>query len=291
MSKHVKPTPEELEANRLKALEDLENIEEDKPEDHEEPKDEDQPEDDEPNTEEDDDESEGDEDDYDGEDNDDEEDADEPVKPEPKKVEKKKEDTNYKKKFVESSREAQVLHAKNKKVNEAIQKATEVSEPTDQEMEAIYSDWEDLSEFEKRMAKKAEHNERFKNTLLEATNQFKDMDAWQEKVDTFVDDPANLVKYPELDGREEEFKMFVTKPTRMNVDFEDLIPAFLFNAERTKKAKPKKKGSMFPSGSGGEKKAKPNDGKISQSEAAQLRKTDYAKYKQYVTSGKIRSTF
>lgn len=195
---------------------------------------------------------------------------------------------DYKEKFVASSREAQVLHAKNKKVNEAIDKAAELPEPTEEELRAEYSDWEVMSDFEKKLAKDSLISTRRFALLHEATKEFKDIDAWNDKVDKFIVDPKVLVDYSELEGRIEEFKIFATKPTRRGVDFEDLISAFLYDI--TKKMKPKQKGQMFPTGSGGpNEKPKPGGGKITIEEARTLRKTDYNKFKELLKAGKIES--
>jgi hypothetical protein len=306
--KEEKPTKEELEANSAKALEEIEKLEEggktiddyDTNKIIEEEDDTDDSDDD--IVDDDGDSSDGDNDDGDeeesedesGEDRGDEEEVrDESKDDEKRTVDQKKPETaeEWKEKFTHSSREAQILHAKNKKVNEAIEEASKIEPPTEDEMKGIYSDWEEMTEFEKRMAKDNEANKRFKESITKVTTEFSNMDKWQQKVDTFLDDPANLSKYPGIDGREEQFKMFATKQSRVNVDFEDLIPAFLFKAGEKRKAG-KSKGKMFPTGKGGaKKKSRANDGKISQAAARQLRKNDYNKWRQFVSAGKIRSEF
>lgn len=214
--------------------------------------------------------------------------------PEPKETEIKEtqeeepkveeEEVDYRKKFTESSREAQVLYSKNKKMAEAIERAGEVAEPTDDELKAEYAEWEDMSDFERRIAKENLINKRRFDAISEATKDFKDMDAWNGKVDDFLADPETLVKYPELDGLVEEFKIFTAKPTRRGVDFDDLISAFLFEREKI----PGKKGRMFETGSsGGTDKPQPKSDKISTAESMRLRQTDYKKYLEFLRAGKI----
>lgn len=191
-----------------------------------------------------------------------------------------------KKKSVASAQEAQVLHAKNKKINEALDKASQLPDPTEEEMTVEYPDWEMMSDFEKKMAKDSLISKRRFNALNEVTKEFKDLEKWQGKVEAFIGDPKTLTAHSELEGREDEFRLFATKPTRRGIDFSDLVSAFLYNTE---KARPqKKKGKMFETGTGGPTAPpKKGRGKISIEEARILRTTDYKKYIQYLKAGKI----
>jgi hypothetical protein len=249
---HTKPTSEELEANIKKAAEELE-----KPEVKEEPKTEEPQEETKEEKEE--------------------------VKEEVKET---KEEIDYKKKFVESTREAQILHAKNKKVIESLDKAMSLNEVTEEELQTEYANWDELSEFEQKMAKDSLLNKKRLASLSEITKETKDIETWQGKVSEFISDPKTLTSIPELEGREEEFKLFATKPTRRGVDFDDLVAAFLYDIE--KKRPPKQKGAMFESGTGGEK-TKPKSDKLSVEEGRKLRLTDYKKYTEYLRAGKIES--
>jgi hypothetical protein len=205
-----------------------------------------------------------------------------------KKNEKEVETVDYKKKFSESTREAQVLHAKNRKINEAMEKARELGQPTDEEMAKEYAEWDVMDEVSRKLAKKEYLNDRRFAMLDEVTKESKDIDAWNEKVDKFITDPRVLSDHPELEGKEEDFKAFSTKPTRRGVDFEDLVAAFLFDA--TKK-QIKHKGAMLETSGGGEKSKPKEAGKISIDEARTLRQTDYTKYKEYLRAGKIENDF
>ena len=192
-----------------------------------------------------------------------------------------------KKKSIASSQEALILHAKNKKTNEALLKAREVPEPTEEEMKAEYPDWEAMSDFEQKMAKQTLlANKRFA-VLDEVAEEFKDSEKHKEKIDGFLDDPKTLVDYPELEGREDEFKLFTAKPTRRGIEFKDLVSAFLYNASAEKSKQKKKKGKMFPDGVAGPSEPGKKAGKISIEDAILLKKTDFKKYKSMLMSGKI----
>ena len=200
-----------------------------------------------------------------------------------------KPEVNYKKKFVESTREAQVLYAKNKKINDAFDKAKDLPDPTEDDMKAEYTDWDVMSDFEKKMAKDTMISKKRFEAIGEVNRGFKEIEEWQAKIDAFSDDPNSLVDNPKLEGKMEEFKAFATKPSRRGVDFEDLIPAFLYSEDQEK---PKNKGKMFETGTGGPAtKSKPKSDKISIEEARSLRETDYSKYKELLKAGKIKSDF
>ena len=188
-----------------------------------------------------------------------------------------------KKRYQDSSREALTLHSKNKKLTEAIDKAGEV-EVTQEELVKEYPEWEMMTDFEKKMARESLETKKFKENLKEATKEFKELDAWNGKVDSYLSDPETLIKIPALEGKEEEFKFFASKDSRRGADLTDLANLFILTEG---KSQPKKKGSMMPSGTSGAK-TKPNDGMISQSEADVLRRTNFKQYLNILKAGKIR---
>jgi len=192
---------------------------------------------------------------------------------------------NYKKKFVDSSRENQKIYAKNRKLNEAIDVAGDIKEPTDKEMKKEYGDWEDMSDFEKKMAKDSIISSRRFEMIEKASEEGKKIDKWNEKVDGFIEDPQTLIDTPELEGKQEEFKIFATEETNNSVSFKVLVSAFLHEQS---KSKVKNKGKMFPTGSGGPaKKSKPKLLTVDQGRA--LMKSNYSEYKKKLLAGKIES--
>lgn len=200
-------------------------------------------------------------------------------------VREKQEEIDYQKKFSESSREALVLHAKNKKLSEAIEQAGSIEPPTDEDMKAEFPEWEEMTTVEQRLAKDNIWNKRKFEAINKASQEGKDIDAWNAKVDTFIDDPKTLIDNPELEGKIDEFKVFATKPTRRGVDFQDLILAF--NGERAKK-KVDHKGQMFETGEHRSKeKVSLKPKLLTPEEGAILMKKDYAKYKELLMAGKI----
>ena len=202
-------------------------------------------------------------------------------------IEPEKEETpDYKKKFSESSREAQKIHAKNRKLNEAISEAGNIDDPSEEELQKEYSDWDILSDFEKKLAREALISSRRFNMISKAAEEGKKIDKWNEDVDKFVEDPANLITYPDLEGKQDDFRLFANKEKYNSVPFDVLVPAFLHESQKTTKAP--NKGKMFERGTGGPNEGRDkNAGKITVEEAANLMKTNYNKYKELLTAGKI----
>lgn len=268
MPKHVKPTSEELEANTKKAAEELEAMDEESKEEVEEKEEEEETKEKETEKE-----------------------TEEKTEEKPEEKEEveevEEENLDYKKKFVESAREAQILHAKNKKINEALEKAVKSPEPEENELKKEYSDWDVMSDFEKKLARDNFRNTKRFQALEQIAVEGKNLEEWQTKVDGFIDDPKTLVDNPLLDGKQDDFKLFATKPTRRGLDFEDLVSAFLYNASKKPKSK---KGGMFETGSGGTN-VKSKSSKLSAKEAKTLRETDYGKYKELLLAGKLESGF
>ena len=170
---------------------------------------------------------------------------------------------------------------------DAISKAGEVQEPTEEELKAEYSDWDEMTDTEKRLAKRSLHDSKKLQAITESAKEFKDIDEWNNKVDKFLADPETLINHPALDGKEEDFKAFVTtKTSRMGADFEDLVASFLY--AESQKPPVKNKGKMFENGSGGKDgKIKPKNDKISVADSIIIRKTNYKKYLELLKAGKI----
>jgi hypothetical protein len=209
--------------------------------------------------------------------------------PEPSKTEEEEEPEapekpDYEEKFKNSSAEALLIRSKTKKLTEVIEKAGDVPAPTEEEMMAEYPEWDVMSDFEKKLAIKNTTNDRRFEAISEATKEFKSIDTWNKKIDDYLADSEVLANHQELEGKEEEFKVFASKPSRRGADFEDLVSAFLY----TRPEPVKHTGKMFEVGSGGiNEKPKPKSNKISVADSMILRKTDYKKYLSYLKKGLI----
>lgn len=261
---HVKPSKEELKANALKAAEEFEKIDE-TPKETPEPT---------PPTEEPKEEQK-------------EEVKEEVVEEAPKeetppevKEEEEKEVVDYKKKYVDSSRGAQALLEKDKQMNDAIDKASQLPPPTDEEMTVIYPDWDVMSDSEKRVAIKTELADRKFELLHKASVANKSITEWHGAVDKFIENPKTMINYPELEGKQEEFRIYAAKPTYKNADFHLIVKSFLFDNEKVKASKPKNEGSMFPKGTAGPTVKDNPTNTISLQELTNIRNSNYKLYKE-----------
>jgi len=287
MPKHTKPTQQQLDENIDNAAKDLEKLDPNAPDPNDESLEAQKPDEtskkDTPEPEEEDkaseDDSEGEEDDTQDEkqnDTGDEEPEEEEVAPSP----------DYKKRYVESTKEAQILSAKNRKVTEALEESQKAKDPTEEELKNEYSEWDVMSETEKKLARDNLRSSKRFEALDNITKEIRNIDVWTEKVEKYLDDPKTLTDNPQLEGQTEEFKIFATKPTRQGVDFEDLVSAFSFDITKTKAVKSRKK--MFEKGSSGlNEKSKPKSDKISFEEATALKETNYDRYIEKLKTGKI----
>ncbi len=202
------------------------------------------------------------------------------------KEEVAKQDVDYKKKFVESTREAQILYAKNAKIYDAVDKANSLPEPTEEELRVANPEWDDMSVIEKRLATDNLKYKRSLDLLGTVTKESKELETWHKTVDTFVEDPKSLINYPDLEGKVEEFKEFASKKSRKGVDFDTLVGKFLYDISQSK---PKHKGEMFPTGSGGAKEKPKVSDKVSMETALNIRDTNYNEYVRLLKAGKIES--
>jgi len=209
----------------------------------------------------------------------------EPETPEQPKETPEEEKDRLKKENKASAREAQKIYAKNRVLNQAIIDAEGMPEPTEEELQKEYPDWDVMSDVERSLAKETVVSRNWRSKIKDASDQASKIEKWNESVETFTDDPKTLVENPDLEGKTEEFKEFATKSENNSVPFKILIGAFL-HEQSTKKVE--HKGKMFEEGNGGPNdKPQPTSGKISLEEAGKLRQTDYAKYKEYLKAGKI----
>ncbi len=212
----------------------------------------------------------------------------EPIKEEPKpepQADPSKE--LYKKKFSASSRENQKIYAKNRVINKALMEADDVPEPTEEELQTEYKDWELASDNERIALKEALISKRWRQTIVKAKEQATKIEKWNESVDEFTDDPITLNENPELEGKIEEFREFAKQETNNSVPFKILVSAFLHDHQTNKVHN---KGKMFERGLGGaNERVEPKGDTLTLEEARVLRQTDYPKYKEKLMAGKIKS--
>jgi len=195
----------------------------------------------------------------------------------------KKEVKEKTKKLSASARENQKIYAKNRVINKALIEAEEAPEPTKEELEKEFKDWDVMSDTERVFAKETVISRNWRSTIKQAKDQAEKIEKWNESVDEFVEDPVTLNDNPDLEGKTEEFKAFAKEESNNSVPFNILVGAFLHEKS---KVTPKKE-KMFETGSGGPKEKLRTSDKISLEESRKLRENDYDKWKQLLKEGKI----
>ena len=189
--------------------------------------------------------------------------------------------TDYKARYRGSTQEAQVLAAKNKEFVNAVDEASKLPEPTDEDMVKEYGDdWDMMDSVQKKMAKKTYTSERKFAIVNEAAQKTKKTEEWMDSVQKFTSDPVTVTKYPQLQGHEVEFEQFCSVPSRTGVNFDDLVKAFSFDIKPVRQQRK----SLFEIKGGGEI-AKPKE--LTPEEASYLRIHNQKKYKELVKRGKI----
>lgn len=189
------------------------------------------------------------------------------------------------KKLSASARENQKIYAKNRVINNALAEADEIPEPTEEELQSEYKDWDLASDFEKISLKEALISKRWRSKISEAKEQATKIEKWNDSVEEFVDDPKTLIDTPELEGKTEAFKQFAQDEANNSVPFKILVSAFLHDNSINKKSN---KGRMFERAKGGSnERPQLKNGKISLEEARVLREKNYPKYKEKLEAGLI----
>lgn len=197
---------------------------------------------------------------------------------------------DYKEKFANSSREAQVLMEQNKQLQKQLDEFAQPKEVTEEELKKEYPDWEDLTDFEKKLAKQNLEMRNELHSVKKHSSEYVNERRHKAAISKFLETNEALGDkgVPQLKGREEEFSEFAQKNSRKGLEPEVLAKIFLF--ENPEPTKSKKRGSLFNAGSGNgnQQKAKKNQGdKITAEEARKLRTTNQRKYQELARAGKL----
>lgn len=203
-------------------------------------------------------------------------------------VEDKPEPIDYKEKFRESSREALALHFKNEKLINTIDEASQLTEPTEKELQdyakELGAEYDDLDTFSQNIIKKNLLNERRFETINKVNKEYKNVQEWVNKVDDFMGATETIAQYPEIVDNADEFRKFSLKQSRRGADLQDLATAFLYGLG--KNSTQKKKGSMLMSGNRGN--PTPQEKRIDERQVASLRQKNPKEYRRLIKMGKIK---
>jgi hypothetical protein len=195
---------------------------------------------------------------------------------------------DYKQKFVDSQREAILLAERNKVKEAQINSLTKTDTPTDEAMRQVYPEWDELNEVTKKALIKQEAQEMRQRRIEAQQQEITARQQLDDKLDDFLENPPQ--EFKKLEGKETEFRRFAKRKNNIGLSLETLAKAFLFDAEdETPTTQPNPQPmtrEALPTGSGGPR-GPIKEKKISIEEAAEIRKTDYKRYKELLDSNQI----
>ena len=204
-----------------------------------------------------------------------------PAKPETPKDEEEQ-------RYREQRNESVLLNQRNESLISNIDKASQLPEPTQEELEAFVrargATWEELTPFEQNMAKESLMDKRKFDTVYEGIRDIKQIDEWAKKVKGFTDDNQTKQTFKGLIGKEDAFMSFALQPTHRGIAFETLVPAFLFSAS----SRTPLKRSLLNTQGGGTAPEPPKKGLDDADEVAKLRQSNPKEYARKLKSGEIK---
>lgn len=208
----------------------------------------------------------------------------------PTAPEVKPEAPDYKKKFGESTRRNQIVESQFKELQKVLGDITKQEVPTDDEMVALISDWEYLSDREKNNERKLVVLERRQNHIISTIGNIASETDSASKFEEFV------ATEPRLKGKEDDFYDFVTKPSNKGASMEVLVNAFLFEetpitaVDPAPVIPPEELPPSLERGtpSGNMPPVKTGNEEMSADELKLLRTTDPRKYNEMIRKGQIK---
>lgn len=195
---------------------------------------------------------------------------------------------DYKEKYVESTREASTLYFKNQKLNKTIEEASEIKDPTIDELKSYAksrgADYDELDEFSQNILKDTYINNKRFEKIQSVARESRDIDNWATQVDGFIEKSIDNGNYPSLNSLGNDFKKFAMKESRRGLDLDDLVASFLFSAERNIK-KPNNE-SILLTGSNSTITNNKTTG-LTEQQISVIRETNPKEYRRLIKSGEI----
>lgn len=196
---------------------------------------------------------------------------------------------DYRQKFMASSREALIQREQNKKINSAVEEASQIQDVTEDELKQQARleglKYEDLTAFEKSMLKRTLISEKQFAVIRQSSQESSQINEWLGKVDDFIDNEDTAKQYPKLAGRESEFRSFAMKESMRGIPLNVVMSAFMFDVANDPTTR--KKGSMLLSSTGGGQTA-PKPKQLTEEDALAIRKKSPKQYNRMIKEGKIK---
>lgn len=153
-----------------------------------------------------------------------------------KKEDDSEDDSDWKKRYSESSREALIQYTKNKKIEDTIIEASSIKDVSEDDLRKYVRDetngefnYDELDNLTKLVFKKSYINERKFSAIESVHRESKELDNWAVKIDEFLDETETQNKYPTLVANAKKFKSFCMRRDLVNSDLLLLAGAYLYN--------------------------------------------------------------
>jgi hypothetical protein len=189
----------------------------------------------------------------------------------------RKENEELKKKFGASTTENQVLQARLKAQEDARKELTK--EPTDSEFRTAFPDWDVLDDSQKADKRRIYNAERSALAARQIAEEIRDERARNTSIQ------LALSSTPALQGKEQAFTEYVSRPQYKGVPMEVLVDAFLGKqGTAPEPPKPTPRPGLEP-GNGGPRTPDKGPKKYTAEEMKTIRETDARRYAEIVKSG------
>ena len=183
----------------------------------------------------------------------------------------------WKQKFSDSSREAQLLVEADKQRQAAQQELTK--EPTDSDLRTAFPEWDLMSDTEKRLATRTLGAERIAGNAAQTAQALQAERSWNTSIE------LALTSNTALQGKEQAFRQYASKPQYKNVPMDVLVGAFLQSQGPAPAPVTTPRPGLEPGNGGPRIPEKPQQ--ISAVDLAALRKSDEKAYMDYVRTHTI----
>lgn len=197
--------------------------------------------------------------------------------------------TDYEREYKKSTQEAMTQYFKNRKITETFEEAEKLPEPSEQELKDYArtkgAEYDDLDDFSKGILRDTFINSRRFEKIGEVVKESRQLDMWADKVESFVNSPEAISKYPLVAENEEDFRKFCMKVERRGMNFDDLTASFLYGLS-VKPVVKAPKGSVLTPSTGGGRDEKPTG--VDDEGAVRLRTGNQKEYRRLIKEGKIK---
>jgi hypothetical protein len=184
---------------------------------------------------------------------------------------------DYEKKFAESTRENQILSARLAAEEQKRQELTK--EPTDSELRTAFPSWDLMSDTEKDLARRTIGAERAAKNATQFAEEQKQERSWNTSIELAAS------SNPALQGKEQAFSQFASKPQYRGVSMDILVDAFLQRSAPAPAPATTPRPGLEPGNGGPRTPEKPQT--LSAEQLKLLRTSDPKEYEKYLKTHDI----